>query len=239
MEELLQIEKIEKHYSGKCALKATDLTVVKGEFIALAGMSGGGKSTILRLIAGLEKPTAGEIMQDGQRVSGINRKIRMMFQDDRLLPWLNILQNVTLGPKKKELLEHAHKLVQQVELTDLEEAYPSQLSGGQKQRVALARALMARPEILLLDEPLGALDALTRSKMQDLIFNIWQQTGITMILVTHDIHEAVRLAQRSLVIQDATICEEFVNSTHGQTDEKSLHQEARLSAEILDSIMHN
>jgi len=167
----------------------------------LVGMSGGGKSTLLRLIAGLEKPTTGNIEIDNSDEKSL---MRVMFQEDRLLPWMSVLDNLSFGSKNKDDKNHAKELLDLVELGDYADHFPNQLSGGQKQRVALARALMTDPKILLLDEPLGALDALTRRKMQDLILDICEKQNLTTILVTHDVEEAARMADRIVVMKEST-----------------------------------
>ncbi|WP_125605091.1 ABC transporter ATP-binding protein [Lapidilactobacillus bayanensis] len=199
-EEILTVHELGRTYGDNVALHDVNLTINQGEFIALVGMSGGGKSTLLRLIAGLERPTAGEITfkKTHQPV------IRVMFQNDRLLPWLTVLDNVTFQKKAPQMLNRAQEMLRLVGLAELADHYPGQLSGGQKQRVALARALMAEPQLLLLDEPLGALDALTRRKMQDLILDVCQHQHLTTILVTHDVQEAARMAERIIVIKKGT-----------------------------------
>lgn len=164
-------------------------------------MSGGGKSTLLRLIAGLEQPTTGSVSIESDHTKSL---MRVMFQEDRLLPWMSVLDNLSFGSKDKNTKAHAQELLELVELGDYADQFPNQLSGGQKQRVALARALMSHPQILLLDEPLGALDALTRRKMQDLILDICQKQNLTTILVTHDVEEAARMADRIIVMKNST-----------------------------------
>lgn len=200
-EEMIQVKNVNKMYQDLIALQNVSLDIKKGEFIALVGMSGGGKSTLLRLIAGLEKPTTGSIKVNGDNSKSI---MRMMFQEDRLLPWMNVLDNLSFGSKDKNTKAHAQELLELVELGDYADHFPNQLSGGQKQRVALARALMTNPEVLLLDEPLGALDALTRRKMQDLILSICEKQNLTTILVTHDVEEAARMADRIVVMKNST-----------------------------------
>ncbi|AYE39166.1 ABC transporter ATP-binding protein [Companilactobacillus zhachilii] len=201
MNTMISIKNINKTYKNVTALHDVSLDINQGEFIALVGMSGGGKSTLLRLIAGLEQPTSGSVTIDQADSKSL---MRVMFQEDRLLPWMSVLDNLSFGSKDKNTKAHAQELLELVELGDYANQYPTQLSGGQKQRVALARALMSHPQILLLDEPLGALDALTRRKMQDLILDICQKQNLTTILVTHDVEEAARMADRIIVMKDST-----------------------------------
>lgn len=198
---MISIKNVNKMYNNLTALHDVNLDINQGEFIALVGMSGGGKSTLLRLIAGLEEPTEGSVTINQSETKSL---IRVMFQEDRLLPWMSVLDNLSFGSKDKNTKAHAQELLQLVELEDYADHYPNQLSGGQKQRVALARALMSHPKILLLDEPLGALDALTRRKMQDLILDICQKQNLTTILVTHDVEEAARMADRIVVMKNST-----------------------------------
>lgn len=200
-ESMITIKDVNKIYDNTTALHDVSLDINQGEFIALVGMSGGGKSTLLRLIAGLEQPTTGSVTINEASTDSL---MRVMFQEDRLLPWMSVLDNLSFGSKDKNTKAHAKKLLDLVELGDYADHFPNQLSGGQKQRVALARALMTDPKILLLDEPLGALDALTRRKMQDLILNICQKQNLTTILVTHDVEEAARMADRIIVMKDST-----------------------------------
>lgn len=190
-------------FGDKSVLQNVNLSVKPGEFIAIVGRSGCGKSTLLRLIAGLERPTEGEIVWGGPNGERSNEHTRVLFQESRLLPWKSVIDNVRIGaPQDRERAEDA---LRQVGLYDRAKDWPSVLSGGQKQRVALARALASRPRLLLLDEPLGALDALTRIEMQQLIEWLWIEEGFTVILVTHDVSEAVALADRVLLIEKGRI----------------------------------
>jgi len=198
---MISIKDVNKIYNGLTALHDVNLNINQGEFIALVGMSGDGKSTLLRLIAGLEQPTNGSVTINEATSKSL---MRVMFQEDRLLPWMSVLDNLSFGSKDKNTKAHAQELLELVELGEYADHFPNQLSGGQKQRVALARALMTNPKILLLDEPLGALDALTRRKMQDLILDICQKQNLTTILVTHDVEEAARMADRIIVMKDST-----------------------------------
>jgi len=188
-----------KSYAGREVLKSVDLTLEPGEFVAVVGRSGCGKSTLLRLIAELETADQGSLVfGEGSK----RPETRIMFQDSRLLPWKRVLDNVALGLPKKD---SALNSLKQVGLEERAGEWPAVLSGGQRQRVALARALVHDPELLLLDEPLGALDALTRIEMQQLIESLWQERGFTALLVTHDVQEAIALADRVVLIEDGRI----------------------------------
>lgn len=187
------------------ALDAVSLEVTEGEFVSLVGPSGCGKSTLLRLLAGLDFPDGGEVLVEGERVTGPSLSRGMLFQDHRLLPWMSVADNVGLGLHKSglsrdERQERVRDLIELVGLKGFENAYPYQLSGGMSQRAAIARSLAPRPRVLLLDEPLGALDSLTRSKMQAELLRIWKHEGITMLMVTHDVEEAVFLSDRVIVM---------------------------------------
>jgi len=200
---------LSKSYGAREVLRDIDLRIAPGEFVALVGRSGCGKSTLLRLLAGLEAADAGRIAFDGatQATSpnGHRADTRIMFQDARLLPWKRVLDNVALGLSSKDATQRALDALAQVGLADRADEWPAVLSGGQRQRVALARALVHTPRLLLLDEPLGALDALTRIEMQRLIEGLWQRHGFTAVLVTHDVGEAIALADRVLLIEDHRI----------------------------------
>lgn len=200
----LLLNGVTKRYGDKTILNALDLHIPAGQFVAVVGRSGGGKSTLLRLLAGLEAPNGGEILAGTTPLANIQGDTRMMFQDARLLPWKTVIDNVGLG-LKGHWREEARQALAAVGLEDRAGDWPAALSGGQKQRVALARALIHRPGLLLLDEPLGALDALTRIEMQDLIASLWQEHGFTVLLVTHDVSEAVAMADRVLLIEEGKI----------------------------------
>jgi NitT/TauT family transport system ATP-binding protein/sulfonate transport system ATP-binding protein len=206
----LEIRSLSKQYQVKGdtlpVLEDISLTIKPGEFVSIVGSSGCGKSTLLRLVIGLEQDYQGELLLDGQRIVGTSLERGIVFQEHRLFPWLTVEQNVALGLLNAELPEDEKKrtIQEHIELVGLkgfEGAYPYQLSGGMSQRVAIARALVNRPEILLLDEPFGALDALTRTHLQQELQRIWEQEGITAILVTHDVEEAVYLGDRVVVMQ--------------------------------------
>ncbi|MFS0638842.1 ATP-binding cassette domain-containing protein [Mesobacillus foraminis] len=199
----MELSGVHKSFGHQQVLSNINLKVNKGEFVAIVGKSGCGKSTLLRLIAGLEIPTSGSLLQNGTPLKD-SSIAKMMFQDGRLLPWKTVEQNVGLGLKKGSR-NKIQTILDQVGLLDRSKDWPSVLSGGQRQRVALARALVHQPELLLLDEPLGALDALTRIEMHQLIENLWKEKRFTAILVTHDVEEAVALANRVIVIQSGEI----------------------------------
>jgi len=200
----IDIAGVDKNYGERRVLRALDLSIEPGEFVAIVGRSGCGKSTLLRLLAGLEGQTAGTLQFDGKPTAGIRTDTRLMFQDARLLPWKRVIDNVTLG-LDDDLQPRARQVLADVGLADRHGDWPARLSGGQRQRVALARALVHRPRLLLLDEPLGALDALTRIEMQSLIERLWRDNGFTAVLVTHDVQEAVALADRVVLIEDGRI----------------------------------
>ncbi|ELY2894204.1 aliphatic sulfonates ABC transporter ATP-binding protein [Cronobacter sakazakii] len=200
----LLLEGVTKRYGTKTILNALDLHIPAGQFVAVVGRSGGGKSTLLRLLAGLETPDGGELRAGNAPLADAREDTRMMFQDARLLPWKKVLDNVGLG-LRGDWRPAARQALQEVGLADRANDWPVALSGGQKQRVALARALIHRPGLLLLDEPLGALDALTRLEMQELIVSLWGEHGFTVLLVTHDVSESVAMAERVLLIEDGKI----------------------------------
>lgn len=202
---IIDLSNIRKEFDGNEVLKSIDLQVNRGEFIAVVGKSGCGKSTLLRIMAGLEAPNSGTLVVNGKEIKGRNDLAKIMFQDGRLLPWKKVYDNVALGLKKEAQKEQIDKVLKQVGLADRASSWPSELSGGQKQRVALARALIHEPELLLLDEPLGALDALTRLEMHELIEELWNEKQLTAILVTHDVEEAVALANRVILIEEGRI----------------------------------
>jgi sulfonate transport system ATP-binding protein len=189
-------------------LRGIDLHIPAGQFVAIVGRSGCGKSTLLRLIAGLADPTDGAILIEGETKSR-RETVRLMFQEPRLLPWRRVAANVEVGlshaEDKARRRREAQDLLARVGLDGRENDWPAVLSGGQKQRVALARALASHPRVLQLDEPLGALDALTRIEMQGLIESVWRDKGFTAIVVTHDVTEAVALADRILLMEHGVI----------------------------------
>ena len=184
-------------------LKDINLEIEEGEFVVIVGHSGCGKSTLLKMIAGLETNDTAELSVDGKEISGPGMDRGMIFQEHRLFPWLSIEKNVQLGLKglsKEEKRKLSDQYLELVKLSEYKKAYPSQLSGGMSQRAAIARSLVSQPEILLLDEPFGALDALTKIELQEEMLKIRERFHNTMIMVTHDIEEAVYLADRIVVM---------------------------------------
>ena len=184
-------------------LKDINLEVQEGEFIAIVGHSGCGKSTLLKIIAGLEKNDTGLVTVDGKEVDGPGMDRGMIFQEHRLFPWMSIEKNVQLGLKglsKEEKTKLSDQYLELVKLSEFKKAYPSQLSGGMSQRAAIARSLVSQPEVLLLDEPFGALDVLTEIELQEELLKIRERFHNTMLMVTHDIEEAVYLADRIVVM---------------------------------------
>ncbi|WMX56382.1 ABC transporter ATP-binding protein [Peribacillus sp. R9-11] len=181
-----------------------DLSVNNGEFVTIIGPSGCGKSTLLKLIAGLDLDFEGAIIVGNQEVSGPSKDRGFIFQEHRLFPWLNVEKNISgnLPLKKPEIRKRVDDLISLVKLKGFEKAYPRQLSGGMSQRVAIARALLRNPEVLLLDEPFGALDAFTRTHLQEALLEIWERNKTTMVLVTHDIDESIYLSKK-VVVMDA------------------------------------
>ncbi|WP_175107221.1 ATP-binding cassette domain-containing protein [Pararobbsia alpina] len=197
----VELKQVSKRYGERSVLSDFALSIERGSFVAIVGRSGCGKSTLLRLVAGLESIDAGTLEKQG---AGGPIETRIMFQDARLLPWKTVLQNVMLG-LPKTARDEALTVLTDVGLADRANDWPAELSGGQRQRVALARALIHKPELLLLDEPLGALDALTRIEMHGLIERLWRERGFTALLVTHDVHEAVALGDRIVLIEQGRI----------------------------------
>jgi len=207
----LHLERVGKRYAlGRESLQVLediDLEVHPGEFIAIVGASGCGKSTLLRLIAGLDADYQGDIVYQGQRVTGTDLSRGIVFQEHRLFPWLTVEQNIDLAfsattVSRSERRRRVQAQIEVVGLDGFEKAYPHQISGGMSQRVAIARALVLRPQLLLLDEPFGALDALTRLRLQQELERLWALDGTTTLLVTHDVEEAVFLGDR-IVVMDA------------------------------------
>jgi sulfonate transport system ATP-binding protein len=224
-----------KSFGDREVLADIHLTIKRGEFVGVVGRSGCGKSTLLRLLAGLEVPSNGTIRFDDVPQSGLNPQTRIMFQDSRLLPWKTVFENVTLG-LPKQAFSRASNILAEVGLADRAKDWPARLSGGQRQRVALARALVHHPQLLLLDEPLGALDALTRIEMQQLIERLWHEHGFTAVLVTHDVQEAVAMADRVLLIESGQLALDApvaLSRPRERGDAAFAHLEARVLHRVL------
>ncbi|HSC83907.1 MAG TPA: ABC transporter ATP-binding protein, partial [Pseudomonas sp.] len=193
---IVSFSAVSKHFAELEAIREFNLDIREGESIAILGSSGCGKSTLLRLLVGLDRQFQGQIRVDGQAIDGIGSERGIVFQEHRLFPWLTVEQNINLGLVNEGLTQaerfrRIEEFIQLVGLDGFQRAYPHQLSGGMAQRVAIARGLVASPRILLLDEPFGALDALTRQQMQDELLAIRKRAGITSLLVTHDVEEAI------------------------------------------------
>jgi sulfonate transport system ATP-binding protein len=209
---------VERTFGTHTVLREVDIEIEPGEVVALLGSSGSGKSTLLRLIAGLDRPTGGRIEIDGDAVRGIDPRCAVVFQEPRLLPWRSLAANVEYGlppgTARSKGADAVRHWLGVVGLSDFGAHYPRQVSGGMAQRAGLARALARRPRVLLLDEPLAALDALTRLRMQDLLDAVQQEAGTTTVLVTHDVDEAVILADRVLILRADTTGGARIAATH-------------------------
>jgi NitT/TauT family transport system ATP-binding protein len=210
---------------AKQVLDSVSFDLHSGQFMALVGSSGSGKSTVMRLIAGLERPSSGEIRLDGQRIRGPGADRGMVFQKYSLYPWLTAAQNVAFGMRlqgrpKAEVRERTAYFLEVVGLVDSARLLPRELSGGMQQRVAIARSLAAEPKVLLLDEPFGALDLQIRESMQDFLHRLWMQTGLTALLITHDLEEALLLAQQVHIL--APRPGRIVRSVNADLDRSSL-----------------
>jgi len=226
-------------------LKDVNLKVAQNEFVAVIGFSGAGKSTLVSLLAGLEQPTAGEVRMDGEKVLRPGPRRGVMFQSYSLLPWLTVYGNIQLAVKqvfpkysKAEVREHVERYIEMVHLTPARDKRPHELSGGMRQRVSLARTLSMQPEVLLLDEPLSALDALTRAVLQDEILQIWEQEKKTVVLITNDVDEAILMADRIVPLTmgpEATLAEPFPVTLARPRDRRTLTDQPeyqQLKAEI-------
>jgi NitT/TauT family transport system ATP-binding protein len=201
MADFIRVERVAKRFGAFQALEGADLHVDEGEFICLIGASGCGKSTLLRIIAGFDTATEGYVFVDGQQVTAPGPERGMVFQDYGLFPWLSVRDNIGFGPvarglPKRQVREIVDRFIEMIGLEKFADNYPHQLSGGMKQRVAIARVLANDARVVLMDEPFGALDAMTRERLQDELLDIWARTKLTVIFVTHAIEEAILLAGR-------------------------------------------
>ncbi|HZB93294.1 MAG TPA: ABC transporter ATP-binding protein [Stellaceae bacterium] len=201
---MLQIRRVSKKFEGLSALAEIDLAVDRGEIVGIVGASGCGKSTLLRIVGGLERPSSGSVALDGVGVAGPRPEVGLVFQEPRLMPWLSVRGNVEFALARRPREQRralAEAALARVGLGAFADALPQQLSGGMAQRAAIARALVARPQVLLLDEPFSALDAFTRFSLQDHLLDIWRADQPTMLFVTHDIEEALVLSDRVVVMR--------------------------------------
>lgn len=220
----VDIRGLTRTFGGPAILDGIDLTIAAGEFVALLGRSGSGKSTLLRVLAGLDDAPARQLQ--------LPRRRSVVFQEPRLMPWKTVVDNVTLGVRRSDARSIAVQTLEDVGLSHRLNAWPLTLSGGEAQRAALARALVREPELLLLDEPFAALDALTRLRMHGLVFDLWQKHRPAVLLVTHDIGEAITLADRILVLENGRFTREIrVALDHPRR--RSSPEAARIEAELL------
>jgi sulfonate transport system ATP-binding protein len=204
----ISLERVDKSFGHRAVLSGLSLAIPAGQFVSVVGRSGCGKTTLLRMIAGLEPVSGGRLTIDGGAVAGLRDDVRLLFQEPRLLPWHRILSNVGIA-RGVDWQAHAQAALEDVGLGDRAQEWPAVLSGGQRQRVALARALVSKPRALLMDEPFGALDALTRAEMHQLLLRVRAEYGFTSILITHDVREAIALADRILVLKEGAIARDI------------------------------
>lgn len=197
----LELRDVTKVYDDGEALSRINLEVRTGEIVSLLGPSGCGKSTLLRIIAGLDREYTGSVLLNGQAITGPTPEVGVVFQEPRLFPWLNVGRNIGFGLKKPDSARVA-ALAKEVGLEGYLKSLPRQLSGGMAQRCAIARALVTQPRVLLMDEPFSALDAFTRMRLQEVTLNVWRQVGATVVLVTHDVDEALYLSDRIVIITE-------------------------------------
>jgi NitT/TauT family transport system ATP-binding protein len=224
----LSFNNVQKRFSDLKVIDNFSRDFEEGQLVALVGPSGSGKSTLLHIAAGLEKPTSGSVLANGRPIEGPHPERTLMFQENAIYPWLTLAQNVALALEfqnvnKKQAHERALEWLEKVNLKNFEDYYPHQVSGGMRQRAALARAFIAQPKVLLLDEPFGALDALTRMTLQDALRDLIREARPTVLLVTHDVDEALFLADRILVFspRPATVLKEFNLAHHEKTHDLS------------------
>ena len=233
---LLELNSVSKSFSGGCVLKDVTLRIAKGEFVAIVGFSGAGKTTLISLIAGLLKPDTGTVMLDGRPVNGPGPDRGLVFQNYSLLPWLTVFENISLAVDEvfrewnvAKRREHVERYIEMVHLSPARDKRPAELSGGMRQRVSVARALAMDPQILLLDEPLSALDALTRATLQDEISRIRDETQKTVVLITNDPDEGIYLADRIIPLTagpGATLGPSFTVDLPRPRDRKAINHDA-------------
>jgi len=245
---VLDVRGLSHSYGTRAVLEDLDFTVASGEFLSIVGPSGVGKTTLLQCLTGLRQPTSGEVWFEGTRVTTTPRGLAVVFQDysRSLMPWLTVLDNVVLPLKsakvaKAERLEAGRRALQLVGLVDFAKSYPWQLSGGMQQRVAIARALAYNPDAIVMDEPFASVDAQTRADLEDLVLRLKEQLGITVLLVTHDIDEAVYLADRILVLSGkpgrvAEIIDVDLPSPRDQVETKAMPEFGQLRGHVYTMI---
>jgi sulfonate transport system ATP-binding protein len=233
----IQIRGLEKSFGATQVLKGIDLDIAAGSFVAIVGKSGCGKSTLLRLLVGLETAEAGDIQFTTRAGEAADPNTRIVFQEPRLLPWARVADNVAVGLAERHR-DRAAALaaIEAVQLSEKANEWPARLSGGQRQRVSLARALVSRPDFLALDEPLGALDALTRITMQSLVDRVWRERGFTALFVTHDVSEAVALADRVIVLDAGRVALDLAIDIERPREHVSA-QAAAYGKQLLEAIL--
>ena len=233
----LQVQELAKRYAGTAVFERVNFTMEKGEFVCIIGHSGCGKTTILNILAGLDRATEGAVVMDNREVAGPSLERGVVFQGHALMPWLSAMNNIAFAVKSRwpewnriQVQTHCQKFIDLVGLTGAEHKKPAQLSGGMKQRVGIARAFAIQPKMLLLDEPFGALDALTRGTIQDELLRICEATHQTVFMITHDVDEAILLADRILLMSNgpgACIAEAVLNPLTKPRDRHSIHHDAQ------------
>ena len=231
----LQVEELARRYGGTAVFERVNFTIEKGEFVCIIGHSGCGKTTILNILAGLDRASDGVVIMDGREVAGPSLERGVVFQGHALMPWLSVMSNIAFAVKSRwpdwnriQVQTHCQKFIDMVGLTGAEHKKPSQLSGGMKQRVGIARAFAIQPKMLLLDEPFGALDALTRGTIQDELVRICAATHQTVFMITHDVDEAILLADRIMLMSNgpgACIAEIVDNTLAKPRERHSIHHE--------------
>ena len=231
----LQVEELAKRYGGVAVFERVNFTIEKGEFVCIIGHSGCGKTTILNILAGLDRASDGVVIMDGREVAGPSLERGVVFQGHALMPWLSVMSNIAFAVKSRwpewnriQVQTHCQKFIDMVGLTGAEHKKPAQLSGGMKQRVGIARAFAIQPKMLLLDEPFGALDALTRGTIQDELVRICAATHQTVFMITHDVDEAILLADRIMLMSNgpgACVAEIVENPVAKPRERHSIHHE--------------